>query len=50
MLLEIHRTVPMSGPTEGEAKTRIIGSGFKPPKSEIHIKWGIMTTEIIKKS
>ena len=34
----------MAGPTQGKAKTRIIGLGFKPPKTKVDLKWGIMET------
>ncbi len=42
--LSIHRTVPMAGPTQGGSKTRIVGTGYKPPKTKIHAKWGIVET------
>ena len=48
--LSIHRTVPMAGPTVGGSKTRIIGTGYKPPKTKIHAKWGIVDTEEIVKA
>ena len=46
----IHRTVPMSGPVQGGSKTRIIGTGYKPPKSQVHLKWGVLSTETIPKN
>lgn len=49
-MLKIDRTVPMAGPIQGKSKTRVIGSGFKPPKSAINVKWGILNTEAIPKS
>lgn len=49
MELKIHRTVPMAGPVQGNSKTRIIGLGYRPPKSHIDLKWGILTTAIIEK-
>lgn len=47
--LKIHRTVPMSGPVQGKSKTRIIGLGYKPKKSHIDLKWGVLETHIIEK-
>lgn len=29
-ILEIHRTVPMSGPLTGNANTKLIGTGYNP--------------------
>ena len=49
MELKIHRTIPMAGPVQGNSKTRIIGLGYKPPKSHIDLKWGVLTTAIIEK-
>jgi hypothetical protein len=40
----------MAGPTQGGSKTRIIGTGYKPPKTKIHAKWGIVETEEIIKA
>jgi hypothetical protein len=50
MELIIHRTVPMSGPNEAKSRTRIIGRGFKPPKSSVDAKWGILETSVIPKA
>lgn len=50
MVLKIHRTVPMAGPAQGGSKTRVIGTGFKPPKATINAKWGILSTDVITKS
>lgn len=40
----------MAGPTTGGSKTRLIGTGFKPPKTKVHAKWGIVDTEVIEKA
>ena len=40
----------MAGPTEGGSKTRVIGTGYKPPKAKVHAKWGIVDTEEIVKA
>ena len=48
-MLVIHRIVPMSGPVQGSTKTRIIGSGFKPSKSHVDLKWGVLSTEMVVK-
>ena len=48
-ILIIHRTVPMAGPVQGDTKTRIIGQGFKPTKSHVDLKWGVVETGIIQK-
>ena len=34
----------MSGPVQGNSKTRIIGLGYKPPKEYIDLKWGVLET------
>lgn len=39
----------MAGPVQGNTKTRIIGQGFKPSKSHVDLKWGVLNTEIIVK-
>jgi len=44
MELKIHRTVPMAGPVQGKTKTRIIGLGYRPPKSKVDMKWGVLET------
>ena len=39
----------MSGPVQGNTKTKLFGLGFKPPKGVVDIKWGVFTTvEIIR--
>ena len=49
--LKIHRTVPMAGPVEGNTKTRLVGTGFKPLKNAtVSAKWGIINTDTIPKS
>jgi len=48
-MLQIHRTVPMAGPVQGNTKTKIIGAGFKPSKSNVDLKWGVMSTESLSK-
>ena len=45
----IHRTVPMAGPLQGKTKTRVIGLGYKPPKSKIDLKWGTISTQQIER-
>lgn len=40
----------MSGPVQGVAKTRIVGLGFKPQKSTVDLKWGILETAVIEKA
>ena len=40
----------MSGPTLGGSKTRLVGTGFKPPRSTVDAKWGVLSTETIPKS
>ena len=40
----------MSGPNQGGTKTRLIGTGFKPPKTAVQAKWGVMSTDTIPKS
>jgi hypothetical protein len=47
--LLIYRTVPMAGPVQGNTKTRVIGSGFKPTKSNADLKWGVLETEVMYK-
>ena len=39
----------MAGPVQGNSKTRIIGLGYKPPKSKVDLKWGVLETQIIEK-
>lgn len=39
----------MAGPVQGDAKTRIIGQGFKPSKSHVDLKWGVVETGVIQK-
>lgn len=48
--LKIHRTVPMAGPAEANSKTRIIGNGFKPLRSTVNIKWGVISSDAIPKA
>jgi len=40
----------MAGPVGGQTKTRIIGTGFKPNKTNVNVKWGILSSDIIPKS
>lgn len=40
----------MSGPNQGGTKTRLVGTGFKPPKSTVQAKWGVLSTDTIPKS
>ncbi len=40
----------MAGPTKGQSSIRVIGTGFKPPRSNVTAKWGILETDIIVKS
>lgn len=40
----------MSGPVQGGTKTRLVGTGFKPPKSAVQAKWGVLSTDTIPKS
>jgi len=40
----------MSGPVQGGTRTRLIGTGFKPPKSTVQAKWGVLSTDTIVKS
>lgn len=40
----------MAGPTDGQAKTRIIGTGFKPTRSQVSVKWGVQQTDVIPKN
>ena len=49
MELKIHRTVPMAGRVQGLTKTRIIGLGYKPPKSRVDLKWGILEAQEVDK-
>lgn len=48
--LKIHRTAPMAGPVEGGSMTRIIGTGFKPSRSSVQLKWGVQSSDTIPKS
>lgn len=48
--LKIHRTIPMAGPSAGGVRTRIIGTGFKPTKTDIHVKWGVLSSDSIPKN
>lgn len=48
--LKIHRIFPMAGPTRGQSQIRVIGTGFKPPRSNVTAKWGILETQLIVKS
>jgi hypothetical protein len=40
----------MAGPSSGGLRTKIIGSGFKPNKESVELKWGIETLTVIPKS
>ena len=40
----------MAGPTDGQAKTKIIGTGFKPTRSSVSVKWGVQQTDLIPKN
>jgi hypothetical protein len=40
----------MAGKVQGLTKTRLVGTGFKPPKSTVQAKWGVLTTDTIPKS
>ena len=40
----------MAGPTRGQSTIRVIGTGFKPPRSNVTTKWGILETDNIVKS
>ena len=40
----------MAGPSQGKTKAKIIGTGFKPPKTIVQLKWGIISTDPIPKS
>lgn len=48
--ITIHRTVPMAGPVQGSSKTKIIGTGYKPARSNVQIKWGVLSSDTIPKS
>ena len=39
----------MSGPVKGSSLTRILGTGFKPRKGNVDLKWGVLNTTVIKK-
>lgn len=40
----------MAGPTDGGTKARIVGTGYKPPRSSVDAKWGVLDTDVIPKS
>ncbi len=40
----------MAGPVQGSSKTKIIGTGYKPARSNVQIKWGTLSSETIPKS
>lgn len=40
----------MAGPVSGGLRTKIIGSGFKPNKETVELKWGIESLTGIPKS
>ena len=39
----------MSGPVQGQSKTRVIGLGYKPRKKNVELKWGVLETQPINK-
>ena len=39
----------MAGPTYGNTTTKTFGTGFKPPKTQVNIKWGVFNTQQIIK-
>jgi hypothetical protein len=45
--LVLHRCVPMSGPVQGKTKTQLIGTGLKPIKKDVELKWGAVNTDFI---
>jgi hypothetical protein len=47
--LKIHRIFPMAGPTKSQSAIRLIGTGFKPARSNVTAKWGILETNLIVK-
>jgi len=40
----------MAGPVQGSSKTKIIGTGFKPARSNVQVKWGVLSSDAIPKS
>lgn len=40
----------MSGPVQGNTTSKLFGLGFKPPKTVVDAKWGVMNTTEITKS
>jgi len=40
----------MAGPVQGKTRTRIIGLGYKPPKDNVDLKWGVLETQVIEKA
>ncbi len=40
----------MAGPVQGSPKTKIIGTGFKPARSNVQVKWGVLSSDTIPKS
>jgi hypothetical protein len=40
----------MAGPVQGSSSIRLIGTGFKPPRSSVDAKWGVLDTDVIPKS
>ena len=40
----------MAGPVQGKTKTRIFGHGFKPLKTNVDLKWGVLATQVIERS
>ena len=42
--LIIHRTIPMAGPAIANSRTRILGTGFKPTRSFVNAKWGVISS------
>jgi hypothetical protein len=47
--LILHRTVPMSGPLQGDTNTLLIGQGFRAidPKINYDAKWGTIMTQVL---
>jgi hypothetical protein len=40
----------MAGPLEGGSRTRIIGNGFKPAKTNVRVKWGSISSDAVSKT
>lgn len=39
----------MSGPTEGSTRVMLFGSGFSSTREDVHIRWGVLYTELMEK-